>query len=106
MSSDKSTAVHDPFKDIVQQQEALDIAIKQHANESDIVESLRKQKAALGDYAKQLRETQDNAPDQDGGNISGSQAVNAGNKSFAVGGKEHLTYHNPGSVRATDEEKK
>lgn len=74
-----------PVQNVIDQQKSLDIAIKQHANEPEIQASLRKQKDALGAFIADYKDDHDTP--NDGGNVAASEAANAGNKNYAVGGE-------------------
>jgi len=71
---------HDPLKDIKQQQEVLDKAIHQHEGDADIVDALKKQKAELGEMAKDYRSQNEQLKEHpDGGGAFLSSLHHSGN---------------------------
>ena len=70
-----------PIQDAKDQQASLNLAIKQNEGNPEIQESLRLQKYKLDAFITKYIQTH---PQNDGGNVTASSSVNAGDKSSTV----------------------
>src|SRR6476619_1319693 len=82
---------HDAVDDLKDQQEALNLAIHQHADDPDIVASLRAQKNALGAESNRVaQEQKDVAEHHDGGGVYLENIHHSGSISDVIGDKAQI----------------